>query len=266
MRHLFLVLLLISLASWGQTATTGKASTTGLCSPAVTGNSNTFTISCGIGRVQGQQMLAVLNKILENGLDPSAVMQKLDEMSTAVRDLRQNPPDPNRGLLFPANDPSPFVDDWCEAHAPKDSFRLYLGRGYFATSAGFPATAIRIHGKPVLEFKQQAGGIAVSASVSNLDGKRIALVRDNYFKLGDYFRKETPDASTLNVFDESDDQPVLHLRYLNPRAILVTGTFSEDGITVVVDDKQGIKTNSRHPSLFASGACSIESPSDFDFN
>jgi hypothetical protein len=63
---------------------TGRADTKGTCSPANTGSNNTFTITCGIGKEQGNQMLKILNKILANQLDPDAVMKKLDEILHAV--------------------------------------------------------------------------------------------------------------------------------------------------------------------------------------
>lgn len=65
--------------------TTGTANTKGPCSPAVTGNDNTFTISCpGISASQGREMLGILNKILANQLDPNLVMTKLNEILSAV--------------------------------------------------------------------------------------------------------------------------------------------------------------------------------------
>jgi len=67
----------------------------------------------------------------------------------------------------------------------------------------------------------------VSASVDGPDGKRIVLIRNNYFKGDEFFRIGRPDDSALNVFDETNDAPVLHIRYLNPKAIMVTGRFSE---------------------------------------
>src|SRR6266513_3183142 len=64
---------------------TGDATTTGPCSPAVTGSNNQFSINCqGIGKEQGAKMLGILNKILANQLDPEAVMAKLDEILKAV--------------------------------------------------------------------------------------------------------------------------------------------------------------------------------------
>ncbi len=255
MKSCLVMFLLVAVSCWSQ-STTGKASTSGVCSPAVTGSNNQFRITCeGIGKEQGQTILAILNKILAEHIDLSAVMQKLD-------DMKQNPPDPNRGVLIPANDPNPFVDDWCEEHPPKGSYRLYLGPHYFLSSTTFPTSAIRIHGKSVVELHPNNSGMTVTATVNSPDGKRIAFMKDNYFKLDDYFREERPDASTLNVFDETRDEPVLHVRYLNPKAILVTGAFSEQGLTVIIND-QGIKT-APTTSSFGTG-CAVQGQTVFSF-
>src|SRR5258708_37338250 len=57
----------------------------GDCSINSIGSNNQFTIDCrGISKEQGQKMLAILNKILANQLDPDAVMAKLDEILKAV--------------------------------------------------------------------------------------------------------------------------------------------------------------------------------------
>ena len=69
---------------------TGPAATRGACSPATTGNNNSFTISCGIGKEQGEKLIAILNKILSNQIDPSAVMSKLDDIQKGVEDIKQN--------------------------------------------------------------------------------------------------------------------------------------------------------------------------------
>jgi hypothetical protein len=85
-RYLLLVLL-VSAVCYGQPTSTGLAKTTGECSPAVTGNKNTFTINCAVDKEQGERMLAILNKILRNQLDPTAVMAKLDEIGKDVKNL-----------------------------------------------------------------------------------------------------------------------------------------------------------------------------------
>ncbi len=66
-----------------------QASTAVPCSIANTGNDNKISINCGIGREQGQKMLAILNKILANQLDPDAVITKLDDISKDVKRLRR---------------------------------------------------------------------------------------------------------------------------------------------------------------------------------
>jgi hypothetical protein len=73
-----------------QTQPSGSASTTGKCSVANTGNQNTVTITCGIGKKQGQEMLGILNKILANQLDPKVVMDKLNQIEKEV--ATQNEP------------------------------------------------------------------------------------------------------------------------------------------------------------------------------
>lgn len=73
--------------------TTGKAETAGACSPAVSGNNNKLTITCsGVGKEQGQKILAILNKILANQLDTEQVMAKLDEISKSVNRPTQSAP------------------------------------------------------------------------------------------------------------------------------------------------------------------------------
>ena len=63
---------------------TGPATASGNCGIANTGSGNTFNISCGIGKQQGEALLKIINKILANQIDPEAVMKKLDEILHAV--------------------------------------------------------------------------------------------------------------------------------------------------------------------------------------
>jgi hypothetical protein len=82
---LLLLLLAATLPCLAQTPQTGRAITTGSCSPAVTGNNNQFRITCqGITKEQGAKMVNILNTILANQLDPKVVMSKLDEILHAV--------------------------------------------------------------------------------------------------------------------------------------------------------------------------------------
>jgi hypothetical protein len=75
----------VAFPAFGQN-TTGPAQTNGPCSPATSGNSNTFKIDCaGISKEQGKQMLDILNKILANQLNDQEVNTKLDELLKASR-------------------------------------------------------------------------------------------------------------------------------------------------------------------------------------
>jgi len=75
---------------WSQTTKSGKAETAGPCSPAVTGNHNAFTITCGIGKAQGDTLLKIVNKILSNQTDLRQLENKLDEVLKGVNDIRQS--------------------------------------------------------------------------------------------------------------------------------------------------------------------------------
>src|ERR1700687_2482479 len=75
-----IVLFLSSLGLAQQSATTSAP-----CSPIAPDNTGTITINCsGISKEQGRKMLAILNKVLANQLDPNEVMAKLDEILHAV--------------------------------------------------------------------------------------------------------------------------------------------------------------------------------------
>ena len=78
------LLLLPALVSAQQVSTTS-----GPCSPIAPGNSGTITIQCaGISSKLGNQLLAILNRIAKNQLDPDAVMLKLDEIQRGVNDIK----------------------------------------------------------------------------------------------------------------------------------------------------------------------------------
>jgi hypothetical protein len=82
---LMLSLLVLTLPCLAQTSQTGKAQTSGPCSPAITGGNNQIRITCqGLTKEQGAKMVNILNTILANQLDPKVVMSKLEEILHAV--------------------------------------------------------------------------------------------------------------------------------------------------------------------------------------
>ncbi len=75
---LSLVLILVCGTALGQTTTTGNATTTGQCSPAVTGNNNTFNFQyCGKDPEQEKKILEILNAISASDAKLNAVLQAI---------------------------------------------------------------------------------------------------------------------------------------------------------------------------------------------
>ncbi len=69
---------------------TGSAETKGACSPANTGNNNTFNITCqGIPEKLGAQLIDLLNRIAKNQTDAETVLAKLDGCIQGVKDVRE---------------------------------------------------------------------------------------------------------------------------------------------------------------------------------
>ncbi len=88
MRYRLTFFMLIALPCWGQTGATGKAETTGYCSPAVTGSNNQFTITCqGIPDKLRAQLVDLLNLVAKNQSNASAMTAKLDGCVSGVNQI-----------------------------------------------------------------------------------------------------------------------------------------------------------------------------------
>jgi hypothetical protein len=83
------VFLLICTSVFGQTKN-APAETKGACSPANTGNNNTFNITCqGIPEKLGAQLIDLLNRIAKNQADAETVLSKLDGCIQGVKEVRE---------------------------------------------------------------------------------------------------------------------------------------------------------------------------------
>jgi hypothetical protein len=79
----FMLLLFFSSFAVAQSATTS-----GPCSPVAAQNSGSITINCpGVSGEEGRKMLAILNRILVNQINPDLVMVKLDEIQHGVSSI-----------------------------------------------------------------------------------------------------------------------------------------------------------------------------------
>jgi hypothetical protein len=260
---LFVTLLVPSLLAQQKTANT----TTAPCSPIITNNPGHVFIRCSGLTKEQQDILAnipnLLNQVLAKQLTATEAKKLFKSMNDQLADikgglqqLQDRPEDPNRGILVPANDPNPVnSNSRCEARAV-GSFRLYLG-SFMIISPGFREVAINLMGKAVLGFTKHDGSLGINATVNDTDGKQVAFLKDGYFSLGEYFRKELPDRSTLNVYNQTDDAAVLHVRYLNDNAVQVTGKFFNQGAGLnITDDTFQVTHNGVLGQTFNGGCAS----------
>ena len=202
-----------------------------------------------LNRVQAKQLSATETKKLFKGMN-----DQLADIKSGVQQLQDHPEDPNRGILVPANDRNPVSSTpGCDARAA-GSFRLYLG-SFMMISPGFRETAINLRGKAVLGFTRHNGSLGISAAVNGPDGKQVAFIKDGFFKLDEYFRKDLPDRSTLDVYNQTDHEPVLHIKYLNENAVQVTGKFFNDGASLEISKDEFQIAHDGVPSQTFRGGC-----------
>jgi hypothetical protein len=88
-RNSLALLILIAVPCWSQTAQTGKAETSGYCSPAVSGSNNQFTITCqNIPNKLSARLVDLLNRVAKNQSDAEAILSKLDSCLEGVKQVR----------------------------------------------------------------------------------------------------------------------------------------------------------------------------------
>jgi len=91
----FWLMPLLVLASIGQSpaAQSGQASSSGACSPAVTGKNNTFTITCtaALPPEQRQQIADMLTRLVAEGSSIQEILTKLDSCITEVAPRKISP-------------------------------------------------------------------------------------------------------------------------------------------------------------------------------
>lgn|GEM_PF-4495929 len=253
MRFSLVLLILISVPCWSQTTNTGRAETKGPCSPANTGNNNRFTINCGsgIGKEQGDALLKILNKILNEKLDPTEVMNRLDEIQNDVKKIIQQ--QEVTGLLSPADEPippnpcselPPMPFGGRPGGLPSGATIVLLGNSAsFGTS--FPQTVIKIGDDSVLTMDKIDGRIAISAKLFSRDGRIVAEIEKNQFFINpnNYFRKEHPDEHSLVIFDQEGVE-VLNVRFVNPTTIRFVGVIRHPKGTLEISSTHGLFANS----------------------
>ncbi len=146
---------------------------------------------------------------------------KEPEANTSAR-TKTRPP--IRGLLIPANDPSPPHN--CR-QPPNAHKTIYFGTGVATMSDEMNAFGlITMAGEEVFSLENTPTGILINATLRNKSGNVVATIEKNVFNSKSTFEYEAtnPDQHSLLVLD-SNNQIVLYVRYLNPQAIKILGTF-----------------------------------------
>ena len=217
-----------------QDAKSGSAKTSGACSPGVSGNKNTFVIKCNVGTDQGKKMVDLLNEILRKQPDQKELMSKIDRIIEATA--------PPTGVLTPANDPMPLT---CGGAGVPDSMtRIYAGNSMQAASPDHETGLLAIvGGEKLLWVTTTSEGLLVSAKIYD-DNGALVVITDNRFEanknLG--FSPKRPDPHTLIVYNNWDKE-VFRIRFLNPKAVRVTGVFHYPGISPVIITDDSIVVN-----------------------
>jgi hypothetical protein len=239
----FTLCFLLCAPAFCQSTRTGAAVTSGTCSPANTGNQNTFNITCGIGKEQGQKLLNLLNQVLAKQLNPDIVAARLDEIRNGVAVLRTFG-SPTEGVLRPGSWPDPPAQTSCPP-PPPGALRAFLGSGaglVWATSDRLVVLS-GVDGEEFLAIKRSPDGASVDATVLARDGKLFAQIKDSVFVANpnNTLKRNVPDPSTLEVIDEYGKE-VLHVRYLNQDSLSVRGTFRSRTGKVFDIGETGIET------------------------
>lgn len=111
-----------------------------------------------------------------------------------------------------------------------------------AFSNKLPCTIIKLAGENVLSINKINKGVTVTCLLRSDDGKVVVGIKDNKFNINpnNYWYSEQPDKHTLVVYDQKGNM-ALNVRYLNPTAIKILGTFHYSKApyaSVIVDDEK----------------------------
>jgi hypothetical protein len=145
--------------------------------------------------------------------------------------------------IVPGSDPTPFnACTWLQSvtpptgkgypnstssMVPKDALLVLLGP-LSAMATQFPDTVISINGESILTMdKDSSGAVSVSMDVYDKDHDIVAIIDKNSFQVASSVFKFSRDnrLSDLRVIIRHDKEEVLHIRYINPHAISITGVF-----------------------------------------
>lgn len=151
------------------------------------------------------------------------------------------PEDTDRlAYLIPSNRPTPhtFCDTTGEA-PPLGTVAIIIGSNEFWTTLTREAPIITLDDKVIMSMGRSDKGLLFSVEMFDLTKKLVAKIQDNKAILIPErysYKERSEDRSALTLYNEYDTE-ILHIDYLNPRAVLIRGVFTgPEGTTVAIDD------------------------------
>ncbi|MBA3692829.1 MAG: hypothetical protein H0W77_05235 [Acidobacteria bacterium] len=124
--------------------------------------------------------------------------------------------------LVPGNSLNPSSN----CSIPPDAMAIYLGNSvYWTTKSSF--NVIRLKNETLLSVEKAFDGIYLNAILRDKKGVEVARIVRNIFSAYDNseYVVQSRDMNTIEIFDKKKGEPVLLVRYLNPNAIKILGTF-----------------------------------------
>jgi hypothetical protein len=130
------------------------------------------------------------------------------------------------GWLVPANDPAPLLSG-CEPS--KGALIVFLGSDTLWTTLN-DQIVMTLYRQPIVTIHRTKQGLQVDAKIFNRAGIGMVNIDRNEFNLmkGEhevsYVKSRETDRSTLLVYGPQFEE-VLYVRYLNPSAVRIRGSF-----------------------------------------
>jgi hypothetical protein len=133
--------------------------------------------------------------------------------------------------LFPNDLPDPPLPPQIK-QVPNNALKIFFGSN-LAWATRMPHTLFRMAGESMLEIDRSKSGKQLSiVTLKIFDDRNDIIARideEDGFWTANTVRRKRPDPSTLVVYDHSDNE-VLHLVFMNPSTLYVTGIFRRPGI------------------------------------
>jgi hypothetical protein len=128
--------------------------------------------------------------------------------------------------LMPGNEPDPTIT--VQKKPPEDAIKLYLGSclAWWKPSFSHTCSIVTINNEPALILSLEEDGLCVSGKIRREDGKEVMnLIKNKFVRNPDIYHDfQLPNKCELIVSGKSGER-LLHVKYLNEKAIAIQGTF-----------------------------------------